>query len=128
MELRRRILWIDGPAGLTVGIITLLLHAQLTQWYELPHNLLMVIGAANLIYGLYSTPLAMRAIRPKILISLLAVANMTWAAACVVLTAVYWESASFFGLGHLILEVLFVGGLGVLEWRWRDSLVNASSA
>ena len=31
-------------------------------------------------------------------------------------------TASWLGLAHLILEALFVGGLALLEWRWREVL------
>lgn len=36
-------------------------------------------------------------------------------------------SASPFGLGHLVGEAIFVGGLaGLVEWRWREQLLTAT--
>jgi hypothetical protein len=127
MDLRHRLLWIDGLAGLVAGAVTLLASGWLSEWYSLPQELLFIIGAANLLYGSYSTSLAMRSIRPEKLILLLVCANLIWAMLCLSLAIIYWEIATLFGLGHLLIEGLFVGGLARLEWRWRELLQNAKS-
>ncbi len=53
---------------------------------------------------------------------LLVVANLTWALLCLRWVFVFSQTASPFGLAHLLLEALFVGGLACLEWRWRELL------
>ncbi len=100
----------------------LLASSWLRELYRLPQNLYLLIGLANMAYGCYSLSLASRARRPKALILLLIVANLTWALLCVRWALVYATTASLFGLAHLMAEALFVGGLACLEWRWREQL------
>ena len=54
------------------------------------------------------------------------VANLTWAVVCLGLAAAFSASATGFGLGHLVAEAVFVGGLGALEWNQRDQLLTAA--
>ena len=51
------------------------------------------------------------------LLRVVAVANMIWAIICAVLAVVWFGEGSAFGVGSLDGESVFVGGLGVLEWR-----------
>lgn len=125
MDLRRRLLWIDGLAGAVVGIVVLMLGGWLSEWYQLPRDLLVLMGLANLAYASYSLSLAMRSKRPRFLIRLLVVANLTWAVACLRWAVVFSDNASIFGLAQLVGEALFVGGLACLEWRWRELLRTA---
>ena len=124
-NLRRKLLWIDGSGGLLVGIIVLALLSWLTALHQLPRGVLAASGIANVAYGCYSLSLARRAIRPAAMISLLVAANLCWAVVCFTWTAMYFESATFLGLGHLTLEGLYVGALGCLEWHWRRDLQTA---
>lgn len=125
MVLRRKLLWVDGLAGAVAGVAVLLLGGWLSKWYRLPQDFLFFIGLVNLAYGSYSLSLARRARRPKTLILLLVVANLTWAVLCFRWVVVFGETASLFGLAHLVGEGLFVGGLACLEWRWRELLRTA---
>ncbi|MEM7355330.1 MAG: hypothetical protein AAF657_31250 [Acidobacteriota bacterium] len=125
MQLPRRLLWIDGSGGAIAGILMLLLLGWLTKWYALPRDLVLLIGCTNLAYGTYSLSLARRSQRPKALIHLLIVANLVWGALCLRWAVLHFETASFWGLAHLIGEGLYVGGLGCLEWRWREQLLTA---
>lgn len=125
METRKRILWVDGLAGLFVGVCTLGLNGWLSAFYGLPQSLVLFIGGANLAYGTYSTSLALRAIRPPKLIILLVVLNFCWTVVCISMVILYGPRATFFGLAHIVLEGLFVTGLAWIEWRWRDQLVTA---
>lgn len=103
----------------------LTLLGWLVRWYQLPRDLLLLIGAANVLYGLYSLSLVVRASRPRSLLMLLVAANSIWAVACVRWATIYAREASVLGLAHLIGEALVVGGLAVLEWRWRDHLLGS---
>lgn len=125
MDLRRNLLWVDGLAGAAVGVVVLTVSGSLSEWYQLPRDLLFFTGLANLAYGSYSLSLARRSVRPMSLILLLVVANSLWVVVCAILVAVFGQTASFFGLAHLVGEGLFVGGLACLEWRWRDLLRTA---
>lgn len=120
--LRRKLLWVDCTAGAVVGVAVLLLHDWLNKWYQLPQSLVFFMGVMNLTYALYSFSLARRSKRPMSLIRLLVIANLVWALLLVWWVFVFFETASLLGLGYLLLEALFVGGLAVLEWRSRELL------
>lgn len=122
MNLARWLLWIDCSGGLAVGLAVLLLRDWLSDWYGLPLHLVTLLGVANLAYGAYSLTLATRTVRPMSLVKLLASANILWAAVCAVLAIRWAGEATLYGLGHLVLEGAYVGGLGALEWRWRERL------
>jgi hypothetical protein len=107
--------WIGGAIG---GVLVLSLRGWLTGLYGLPDGLLVVIGLANVAYSGVSFTLAMSARGGRVpFLWAVAAANMAWAVVCFVLAAVWAGEASPFGLAHLIGEGVFVGGLGVLEWR-----------
>jgi hypothetical protein len=46
-----------------------------------------------------------------------AAANVAWAIARPIMAVVWFGTASRFGLAQLIGGAVFVGGLGLLEWR-----------
>jgi len=126
MDRRRHLLWVDGLGAMVAGTTMVVLSSLLSEWYRLPRDLLLLIGWVNLAYASYSLTLARRSRRPQALILLLVLANLTWAVFfCLRWAVVYSETASFFGLAHLVGEALYVGGLGCLEWRWRDVLTTA---
>ena len=122
MDFRSRILWIDGIGGIVVGVAVLALHSWLTLWYQLPREFILFMGLINLLYGCYSLPLAFRKKRPLHLIIILVIGNLTWAVLCLWWAYSFRETASILGLIHLIGEGIYVGGLGLLEWRWRNYL------
>lgn len=122
----RRLLWVDCSAGAIVGVTVLLLSEWLSALYGLPRGLLLVTGAANLLYASYSFSLARQPVRPMRWIVLLVAANAAWAVVCIVLAVVYGPAATVFGVGHLVGEGLFVGGLAALEWRHREQLRTAA--
>ena len=119
---RKNLLWVDCLAGGVVGVVVLLIDSWLSQLYRLPLGLVTFMGVANLVYACYSFSLALRSERPLNLIRFLVVANLLWSVLLVILIAVFFQTASTFGLLFLGLEALFVGGLGILEWRSREFL------
>ncbi len=124
LTLMRNLLWVDSSAGLVVGVFVLALSPWLGGLYGMSRALILGIGGANVVYGLFALSLARRQLRPRPLIALLAGANAAWAIFCVITVAAVWPSASWIGLAHLGLEALFGFGLAVLEWRHRDLLAN----
>jgi hypothetical protein len=122
----RRLLWVDCTAAALAGVAVLALSGWLSRLYALPRGLLLFIGAVNLLYACYSFSLAVRAQRPIVLIQLLVFANAAWAVVCLGLAITFRQQASVFGLGQLVCEAIFVGGLAGLEWAWRDGLVSAA--
>lgn len=122
MRVWRHLLWVDCTAGGVVGVLVLLLSGWLSELYALPPPVVLVMGAANLLYASFSFSLAVRRVRPMPLIVALVVANGVWAVGCVVAAGVFAGTASPFGLVTLIAEGLFVGGLAAAEWRFRERL------
>lgn len=117
-----RLIWIDWIAGATVGTLVLVLRDWLTDFYRLPGDLLWVIGIANLAYAGISFTLALRSRGDHVpFLRVVATANILWAVGCAVLAVVWFGRASLFGMGQLVGEAVFVGGLGVLEWRAASS-------
>lgn len=127
MSAVKNLLWIDCTAAALAGTAVLLLSGWLSELHALPRGLLLFTGAVNLLYATFSFTLATRARRPRALITLLVVANLSWAVVCLGLAAAFAGTATLFGLGHLVGEALFVGGLAALEWRWREELVVAGT-
>lgn len=116
-----QLLALDSIGGLIAGTLTLLAAPLLTTWYAWPEGLALVVGWANLGYGCYSGCLALFFRREPRLhswaITLLILANAGWALHCFTRAWLLQNSASYLGLGHLILEGLWVGGLAYLEAR-----------
>lgn len=117
-----KILTLDSLAGLTVGILTLALSPFITELYGWPPGFALFLGSANLLYGLYSGSLTLRFRSQGSLSSLpvilLIVFNSAWAGHCLTQVWYLWDSAGFLGLGHLLLEAIFVGGLAMVEARF----------
>lgn len=109
---------VDCIAGATVDVLVLSFRGWLAELYALPADLLQVMGLANLVYACVSFTLARLSRGDRIpLLRAVALANITWAVACAVLTVVNFGQASAFGITSLLGEALFVGGLGICEWR-----------
>lgn len=122
MNIAARLLWIDCSAGAMAGLIVLLLHNWLSELYGLPLGFTLFLGAANLSYGVFSFTLARQQQPSYLQFKVLVVANILWAALCLLFVSWFWGDASVFGIAQLILESIFVGGLGMVEWRYRDHL------
>ncbi len=118
----RALLWVDGLAGASVGVLVLVLHSWLAVLYGLSASLVLGLGAANLAYGCYSSTLAVRLHRGRppsrrAVVTLVA-ANAAWAVVCVVLAIALRERATLIGTAVLAFEAVFVGALALLERRY----------
>lgn len=115
------VLSVDSGAGLTAGILVLSLRHTLQAWYGLPEQVLVFIGTANLVYGLYSGSLAIfarvRRLPGRHPILFLIAANLCWSAVCPGIIATNWTSVSWLGLGLVMLEGTFVAILAAIEFR-----------
>ncbi len=119
----KHLLWMDCTAGALAGVVMLVLRDWLAGLYGMPIELLVFIGAANVLYASYSFSLAVRRTRSPLLLKALIIANGVWALVCVGLAVRWAGTASLFGLAHLLAEALFVGGLARLEWKWNGLLL-----
>jgi len=120
----KSLLWIDCLGGLVVGVLVLTLSSWLSTLYAMPERFVLALGAANLAYGTFSLSLARRAVCPRALLQLLVAANIAWAVFCVIASAILAAQATAYGLALLIFEGAYVGGLGLLEWRFLDALLT----
>ncbi len=115
------ILAVDACAGATAGLLVLSLRGWLADLYGFELPLVAFVGAANLAYACYSGTLAVRAALgrapSRAAIAALVAANATWVLVCAGLAARTWPTATAFGLAHLTLEGLIVGGLAGVEYR-----------
>jgi hypothetical protein len=127
LQVTSNLLWIDCTAGALAGLVMLTLTAPLSHLNALPHKLLLFMGLVNVLYASFSFFLATLNKRPIPLIKLLVVANGFWSLVCVCLAVGFANTATFFGLGHLIAEAIFVGSLAAQEWKWRAQLMQRAA-
>ncbi|MEQ8849856.1 hypothetical protein [Botrimarina sp.] len=118
----RWLLWVDCLGAALAGVLVVALAEWLGRLEGLPPRVLLLTGAANLLYGSYSFSLAVRTRRPLRGVERLAIANMAWPAVCVALLTAYAETATPFAYAHLGGEAVYVAGLGLLEWTYRHRL------
>jgi hypothetical protein len=124
--LLRNLLWVDCIGALAAGVLVLSFSGWLSGLYGLSQPFVVFLAAVNLAYGSFSLSLAARRKRPVALVGLLAAANAAWGFLfCFGAAIVLAPAASPFGLAHLIGEGLYVGGLGLLEWKRRHQLATA---
>lgn len=126
MTRTRDLLWLDSRGGLAVGVGTLLLSRWLSELYRLPLAFVLVLAAANLTYGSFSFQLERRRPRPPALLHTLIAGNVIWGIGCFVAAWQLRDVASWIGLGALLFEGAYVGGLGLVEWRFRRALIAAA--
>ncbi len=110
----------SGGGG--VGLVVLLISGWIAGVYEVPQSYVAFNGAVSVLYGAFGLALILRERRPLWGVSVLAGGNMAWGVVCLVafgLLDVGWMPKA-----HLFGEALFVGGLGVVEWRWRPDLAD----
>ena len=125
---RAQLSWIDGFAGLVVGLLVIALLGPLSELYSLPPRLLMFTAAANLGYSVLGISLGLlprsATSARRGLLAVLIVANGLWALTCLGLTLRFGAGASVFGLAHLLGEGSFVATLAALEWRHRRLILG----
>ncbi len=122
----RYLLRFDGLAGLSAGLLTLSTCDWLADIYGLPRSLVIFNGLVNLLYGTYSSTLATLRKRPIYLINALSLANCFWAVVCFVFIFRMPVTATALAYGQSAFEGLFVGTLGILEWKYRHFLTGSS--
>lgn len=117
----RRILSFDSAGGLCVGAVVLALSGFVSERYGLPITVVWFVGAANVVYGIYSGSLVRvvhaqgRLGRPWV--TALVIANLGWSCVCIALITRHWSTLTPLGVFGLAFEALFVGGLAALEFK-----------
>ena len=122
----KNLLWVDCIGAALAGVVVIIFSGWLSNLEGVPQGVLIFAGAANLLYASYSFSLARRAERPMRRIRLLVGANLTWALVCLGLVIAFATTATPFAFIHFVGEAVYVGGLAVLEWRYRTLLLSAA--
>lgn len=123
---QRQLLWIDGAAGLSAGLLFLSWRQELSALYQLPPALLTFGASANLLYASFALSLAMWRSRSMVWVKTLICANAVWSALCAFGAAWCLRHASIWSVAHLLAECGFVGSLSAYEWRYRQALALSS--
>jgi len=111
-----RLLYVDGLAGLFVGIFLLSLRQPLSELLGLPVWLLTLQGCINLCYAAYSLPLAHRRHRPRWMLWALVIGNLSYALFAAVLLFRFYPICTGLGVAYFLAEIIIIGGLGLVEW------------
>jgi hypothetical protein len=109
------LVWIDGFAALASGCFTLLFKSKLSPIFNLPESLLTTLMVISFCYAIYSLSLARRASKPILFLKILVIGNTFYSVICAILTVIFYEKATFLGVGYLMLESAFVAALAFLE-------------
>jgi hypothetical protein len=121
MNIPRLLLTFDSLAALSAGIITMSSIPFLAPLYGWTPEFARYIALVNLAYGCYSGTMALLLRTKGILLPwtviLLVTANGLWALQCFIQAWRLRDAASSLGLGLLVSEGLFVGGLAFFESR-----------
>lgn len=115
----RRLVAFDSLAGLSVGIASLILYPFIAGLHNWSTEFTLFIALTNVAYGCYSGILSLvyrkttRGLLPFVVF--LVIANSAWTGHC--LTQIFYLSSTsnWTGLGHLLLEAVFVGVLAFEE-------------
>lgn len=120
----KHILWVDCLGAILTGILLAALSGYIAPIYSLPQSWVIAHAGVHLAYGAFSLSLAVRRTRPLVLISTLAIANASWAVLCIIFAARMVEGDSVLAAAHFLIEGIYVGSLGFIEWNRREVLAK----
>lgn len=116
---RLLLLALDSFGAIAVGLITLTLTSVILSLYNWTHDFLRFIAIANICYGLYSGSLMLMFWKMNLLsrwmVLALILGNSIWSIQCILQAWILRNQVSYLGLGQLIFEGIYVGGLAYLE-------------
>jgi hypothetical protein len=127
MDIRQKILWVDGLAAAFVGAMVFLAKDWLQELYNLSIELVLFLAFANILYATYSLHLAAKSVRSLGSIQILVFGNLIWSAVCVFIIILFFKSISIWGQLFLLAEAIFVSILATYEWRFRFGLTGQNS-
>jgi hypothetical protein len=111
----RKILLADAILGGGTAIIGLTFLDRLPALLGLPKAFVLVVALVTLLYATVACALTLQKTLSAPLFRALVAANWFWTGVSVVLTALYFASASPLGKAFLVLQILVVGGLAYAE-------------
>ena len=112
----RNVLWADAAAGAASSLLHLLAAGVLADLLGLPHAVLVMSGAAMLVYVAGAMYLAAYEPVSRSGVSMLIAANWAWVGATAVVFMMNAGSMTALGQAYLVVHALAVAGLAELEW------------
>ena len=113
--LRLALLLDAGVSGAT-GLLMVILAAQLGEFLQLPRSLLLYAGLFLLPYAGMLAYLSRREILPRWAVWAVVVANVAWAADCVLLAFSGWVSPTLLGYGFILMQAIVVVAFAELQY------------
>ena len=114
----QKLIRIDATAAFLSAVFVLIFQNWLANLLNLPKNTLHFMCIVSFCYAAYSTFLALQNEKPLILIKILVFANALWATVCIGIIVYHCGTINAFGVGYLLAEAIFVGGLAFLERKY----------
>ncbi|MEQ1644485.1 MAG: hypothetical protein ABL959_13640 [Pyrinomonadaceae bacterium] len=111
------LMWIDALAAMAAGVGIMALRAPLSRLFDLPEGLLLTQSIIALSFMPFSFYLAIAKPRGSNMYRTLASANLAYGVLCLILSALFFNTANVFGLLYLLIDASIVIVLAVLEWR-----------
>jgi hypothetical protein len=112
----RNVLVADSISCLGSGALQVGFTGTMAALLGLPAHLLMGTGIFLVAYGVLVGLLATRNPAPRVIIWLLVVGNLGWAAACVLLLASGAVAPTALGVAWVVIQALTVSVLAQLQW------------
>jgi hypothetical protein len=107
----------DSAAGLSWGLVFLLLPGPVGAWTGFAPEVVLGIAGANLLYGVCAAGVALTFAGRPGRVRGLGAANLGWGLLCLGASALSWPPATGLGRALLVGEGLAVGLLGLVELR-----------
>lgn len=111
-----RVMWIDAATCAATGVLQLGLTERLASATGLPAGLLLATGWFLVVYALAAAAMAAQATPPRRLIGLVAIGNLGWAVACLVVLASGWFTPTGIGWAWVLVQAVTVVLLAELQW------------
>jgi hypothetical protein len=124
----RAALGIDAAASGTMGVALSAAPGLLANLFNLPHAMLVHVGAFLIVYGVFVALLAMLQRPPASLVWLIIVGNAGWVIASLVLLASGSVAPSLLGYAFVIVQAIAVGVFAELQFIGVRRAVPAASA
>jgi hypothetical protein len=112
----RNVLWADAASGAASSLLHLLAAGVLAEWLGLPHSVLVMSGAALLVYVAGAMYLAAYEPISRSGVSMLIAANWAWVGATAVVFLMNSATATPLGQAYLVMHGVAVAVLAELEW------------
>jgi hypothetical protein len=113
----RRLLFIDAVGAMVTASITALVLAAERVPTGLPPNLLYVLAGVAALFAAISMSGVLFSPRPQHFLRLIAIANLSYCGATVIICAIHFGSLTIWGGIYFPIEVVIVVALATWEWK-----------